>query len=74
VAGAVAALSALAPAEPAVVPMAARHNAKLCYGHLGGTLGNALLAALLDQKLLEPGTPPHGLPNGYQVTTKARRC
>lgn len=70
VAGAVAALSTLAPAESVGVPTAARQDAKLCYGHLGGTLGHALLAALLEQKLLKPGTPPSESFYDYQVTAE----
>lgn len=51
VATAVAALVALAHAEPQV---AAKHDATVCYGHLGGTLGHALFVALLERSLLEP--------------------
>jgi DNA-binding MarR family transcriptional regulator len=55
VATAVAALVALATAEPGE-PRAiiSRHDATVCYGHLGGTLGNALFMALLERSLLEP--------------------
>ena len=54
VAGVVGALLSLATAEPVVPRVDARQEATVCYGHLGGTLGHALLEALLDQKLLEP--------------------
>jgi len=70
VVSAVAALSALAAAEPVVPRVAPRQDAKLCYGHVGGALGNALLAALLARSLLEPGTPPFGSLYDYKVTAE----
>ena len=54
VARAVEALSALATAEPRSSLKTNEPRAKLCYSHLGGTLGSALLTALLEQTLLEP--------------------
>ncbi len=54
VATAVAALVALATAEPQVPQVAGKHDATVCYGHLGGALGKALFMALLGRSLLEP--------------------
>jgi DNA-binding transcriptional ArsR family regulator len=55
VATAVAALVALATAEPGEPRVIiSKHDATVCYGHLGGTLGNALFVALLGRSLLEP--------------------
>ena len=54
VATAVAALVALATAEPGEPRVINKHDATVCYGHLGGTLGNALFMALLGRSLLEP--------------------
>ncbi len=67
---AVAALSALAVVKPQATPVTNEHSAKVCYGHLGGTLGNALLGALLDQKLLEPSAPSFGSFLDYRVTAE----
>ena len=54
VATAVAALVALATAEPGEPRVISKHDATVCYGHLGGTLGNDLFVALLGRSLLEP--------------------
>jgi hypothetical protein len=70
VAQAVRALSALATVKPQSPLMTDEHRAWVCYGHLGGTLGNALLAALLDRKLLEPHSPSSGTIYDYQVTAQ----
>ena len=68
VARAVAALVALAAAEPRAGSVAARQEATLCYGHLGGTLGSALLEALLIRGLLEPIAAPLNSVYDYRVT------
>ena len=65
---AVESLVALAAAEPRAGRVAARQEAKLCYGHLGGTLGSVLLAALLSQGLLEPIAAPRNSVYDYRVT------
>ncbi len=70
VAKAVEALSALATFEPEATLKTIENGAKLCYGHLGGTLGNALLAAFLDQKLLEPIPAAFKSVYDYRVTTE----
>ena len=71
VAQAVRALSALATVKPQSPLRTDEHRARVCYGHLGGTLGNALLAALLDRKLLEPHSPSSGTIHDYQVTAQS---
>lgn len=68
VAEAVAALSALATVEPQSTLMTNEHRARVCYAHLGGTLGNALLEALLHRKLLELDTSLSKLIYDYRVT------
>ncbi len=68
VARAVAALVALATAEPRVGSVADGRGATLCYGHLGGTLGSALLEALLARELLEPVAAPFKSVSDYRVT------
>ena len=70
VAQAVGALSALATVKPQSPLMTKEHRARVCYAHLGGTLGNALLAALLDQKLLEPAAARPKSIHDYRVTAE----
>ncbi len=73
VASAVAALVAFATAEPQVPQVAAKPSATVCYGHLGGALGKALLAALLNQGLLEPVTARPGWFYDHRITDKDYR-
>ena len=73
VASAVAALVALATAEPRVPQVAGKHDATVCYGHLGGALGKALLEALLDRELLEPVTARPGWFYDHGITDKDYR-
>lgn len=72
VATTVASLIALATTEPEMSQLASnsvrRDQGRLCYGHLGGTLGQALLEALLRQQLLIPRTTSFGSVDDYQVT------
>ncbi len=70
VAQAVGALSALATMKPQATLTTNEPSAKLCYAHLGGTLGRTLLAALLDQKLLEPVDAPFNSVYEYRVTAE----
>ncbi len=65
---AVAALSALATVKPQATLMTNEHSATVCYDHLGGALGSALLAALLAQGLLEPVAAPFKSVHDYRVT------
>ena len=66
----VAALVALATAEPQVERATGGQDATTCYGHLGGTLGKKLLEALLDLGLLEPSTPRFGTVYDYRITDR----
>ena len=70
VASVVAALVALATAEPRVPQVASKHDATVCYGHPGGALGKALLSALLNQELLEPIPASFGSLHDYRVTAE----
>lgn len=70
VAEAVAALSALATTELGVSHVAGRRDAAVCYKHLGGTLGNAVLKALLTRSLLEPIAAPFNSVYEYRVTAE----
>lgn len=67
---AVGSLVALAKAEPQIGRVADGHNTRLCYGHLGGTLGSVLLEALLTQGLLEPIAAPFNSVYDYRVTAE----